>query len=153
MTAHGTAPDSQTFTLGQVMTGEARISQTIPTESGYDFRSWIITNGGSKTFEKDKLNNDDENVIPRTLFVESASNENGVATANAKWNKLYRLTFDLNGGKYNSGSNDSMESVNFSFADDITGATLARHFQQILQRPTAAPLTSGSLKSGMAAET
>lgn len=125
VTAHGTAPDSQTFTLGQVMTGEARISQTIPTESGYDFRSWIITNGGSKTFEKDKLNNDDENVIPRTLFVESASNENGVATANAKWNKLYRLTFDLNGGKYNSGSNDSMESVNFSFADDITGAKMS----------------------------
>ena len=123
-TAHGTAPDPQTFTLEEVMTGEVRIRPAVPTESGYDFLSWVITNSISKTFDKNDLSDNEKNVIPRALFVENASGESGVATAIANWNKLYRLEFDLDGGNYDGGAKNSIEAKEFALADGIDTARM-----------------------------
>lgn len=125
MTAHGTAPEQQTFTLAEVMTGEARIRPTVPAESGYDFLRWVIENGISKTFAKDDLSDSDKNTIQRALFAENATDESGVATAVAHWNKLYRLHFDLDGGTYDGGTKDSIDAKEFAFADDVTSATMS----------------------------
>ena len=124
-TAHGTAPDPQPFTLSEVMTGEARISQTVPAESGYDFLSWVISNGISKTFHKDDLSDNEKNVIPRALFVENAEGGSGVATAIAHWNKLYRLHFDLDGGRYEGGTKNSIDAKEFAFEEDVTSAKMS----------------------------
>ena len=125
VTAHGTAPQQQTFTLAEVMTGEARISQTVPEENGYDFISWVIENGISKTFAKDDLSDSDKNAIQRALFAENEADESGVATASANWNKLYRLHFELDGGTYDEGTKDAIEAREFAFADGVDAAGLS----------------------------